>query len=71
MPDRPPLDPLIKNVRVVRPRHDALETRDLGIADGRGQLGFPRVVDAHTHVGIYAPFATTRAPRARPRSPAA
>src|SRR5512144_2530854 len=77
MPDRPPLDLLIKNARLVRPRHDAVETRDLGIADGRfarvepvidatearevfdarGQLAFPGVVDAHTHVGIYAPLA--------------
>ena len=77
MPDRPPLDLLIKNARLVRPRRDAVETRDLGIADGRferiepvidaaqarevfdarGQLAFPGVVDAHTHVGIYAPLA--------------
>ena len=35
MPDRPPLDLLIKNARLVRPRHEAVETRDLGIADGR------------------------------------
>jgi allantoinase len=77
MPDRPPLDLLIKNARLVRPRQDAVETRDLGIADGRfarveplidvaqarevfdarGRLAFPGVVDAHTHVGIYAPLA--------------
>src|ERR671935_2970782 len=25
--------------------------------DGRGQLAFPGVVDAHTHVGIYGPLA--------------
>jgi allantoinase len=76
MPDRPPLDLLIKNVRVVRPRHDAVEMRDVGVKDGRfvrvepeipaglareihdarGQLGFPGVVDAHTHVGIYSPL---------------
>jgi allantoinase len=76
MADRPPLDLLIKNVRVVRPHHDAVETRDVGVRDGRfvrvepeipaglareihdahGQLGFPGVVDAHTHVGIYAPL---------------
>jgi allantoinase len=76
MPDRPPLDLLIKNVRVVRPHHDAVETRDVGVKDGRfvrvepdipaglareihdarGHLGFPGVVDAHTHVGIYAPL---------------
>ena len=76
MADRPPLDLLIKNVRRVRPGPHAVETRDLGIADGRftrvepvidaalareafdarGQLGFPGVVDAHTHVGICAPL---------------
>jgi allantoinase len=74
----PPLDLLIKNVRVVRPRHAAVETLDLGVRDGRfariaagipaaearevrdagGLLGFPGVIDAHTHVGIYAPLAT-------------
>jgi hypothetical protein len=76
MADRPPLDLLIKNVRLVQPGHHTVESRDLGIADGRftrvepaidaalarevfdarGQLGFPGVVDAHTHVGIYAPL---------------
>jgi len=76
MPDRPRLDLLIKNVRVVRPHLDAVETRDVAVKDGRfvrvepdipaglareihdarGQLGFPGVVDAHTHVGIYAPL---------------
>ena len=34
------------------PASDALE-----IYDARGRLGFPGVVDAHTHVGIYAPLA--------------
>jgi allantoinase len=73
----PPLDLVIKRVRVVRPRHAAVETLDLGIKDGRftriaadiaagdavetydarGRLGFPGVVDAHTHVGIYGPLA--------------
>ena len=72
-----PLDLLIKRVRVVRPRHTAVETLDLGVTDGRfariapeipaadaaevydgrGRLGFPGVVDAHTHVGIYGPLA--------------
>ena len=76
MADRPPLDLLIKNVRVVRPGQEAVEPRDVGVLDGRfarvepvidaalarevfdarGQLGFPGVVDAHTHVGIYAPL---------------
>jgi allantoinase len=73
----PPLDFLIKGVRVVRPRQPAVERLDLGVRDGRfariepdipagdarevydgrGWLGFPGVVDAHTHVGIYAPLA--------------
>lgn len=35
MADRPPLDLLIKNVRLVRPGHHPVETRDRGIADGR------------------------------------
>jgi allantoinase len=76
MPD-PPLDLVIKNVRVVRPRRPTVEALDLGVKDGRfvrlapeisvtdaravydarGRLGFPGVVDAHTHVGIYGPLA--------------
>src|SRR5262245_6832957 len=72
-----PLDLLVKNVRVVRPRVPDAPRVDLGIADGRfvriapqivpgearevydgrGQLAFPGVVDAHTHVGIYGPLA--------------
>jgi allantoinase len=73
----PALDLVIKNVRVVRPRHPAVERLDLGVRDGRfariapdipaaaarevydarGWLGFPGVVDAHTHAGIYRPLA--------------
>ena len=34
MTDRPPLDLLIENVRLVRPRRHAVETRDLGIFGG-------------------------------------
>jgi len=76
MPEAP-LDLIIKNARVVRPRRPDLERLDLGIRDGRfvriapdiaasdaravhdarGQLAFPGVVDAHTHVGIYGPLA--------------
>ncbi|MGH7324957.1 MAG: dihydroorotase [Candidatus Rokuibacteriota bacterium] len=72
-----PLDLVIKDVRVVRPNHPAVDRLDLGVKDGRfaliapeipaaearevyearGRLGFPGVVDAHTHVGIYAPLA--------------
>jgi allantoinase len=77
MTDVTPLDLVIKNVRVVRPRHPEVERLDLGVKDGRfariapdipaadaaavydahGRLGFPGVVDAHTHVGIYGPLA--------------
>jgi allantoinase len=76
MPERP-LEVVIKNVGVVRPRRPQIERLDLGVADGRfarvaphipaaeadevydarGRLGFPGVVDAHTHVGIYGPLA--------------
>src|SRR3990170_5000285 len=77
MADPPPLDLLIKRVRVVRPHRPAVDLLDLGIRDGRFAriapeipaaeaqqvfdadhlLGFPGVVDAHTHAGIYAPLA--------------
>ena len=70
------LDKIIKNVRVVRPHHGAVELLDLGIKDGKfaqiapnispdtakevfdaqNLLGFPGVVDAHMHVGIYQPL---------------
>ncbi|MBI2525868.1 MAG: dihydroorotase family protein [Candidatus Rokubacteria bacterium] len=76
MADRPPLDLLIKRVRVVRPHRPTVDLMDLGVRDGRfvriapelpaseaqrvydadHLLGFPGVVDAHTHVGIYAPL---------------
>ena len=79
MTDLTPLDLVIKNVRVVRPRHPEVEPLDLGVKDGRfariapdipaadaaavydahGRLGFPGVVDAHTHVGLYAPWPRT------------
>ncbi|HEV8440182.1 MAG TPA: dihydroorotase family protein [Methylomirabilota bacterium] len=77
MSNRPPLDLVIKQVRVVRPRQTSVELLDLGVKDGRyarvapeipaadatevyearQRLGFPGVVDAHTHVGIYSPLA--------------
>ncbi len=73
MSDRPPYDSLIKNVRVVRPNVEGVETVDLAIRDGSfahiapeiaaeeapevidggNLLGFPGLVDAHMHVGIY------------------
>lgn len=73
----PSLDTLIKNVRVVRPNHSAVELLDIGIKDGKfsrlapeiraeeakevidgkSLLGFPGLVDAHMHIGIYQPLA--------------
>ena len=91
MADHPPLDLLIKRVRVVRPHRPAVELLDLGIRDGRFAriapeipaaeaqqvfdadhlLGFPGVVDAHTHVGIYAPLGEDAATESRATGPAA
>jgi allantoinase len=68
-----PLDLVIKNVRVVRPRKTSVDLLDIGIkdgkfarlapdipagdanevVDGKNQLAFPGLVDAHQHVGIY------------------
>jgi allantoinase len=77
MSARAPLDLVVKNVRVVRPRRPEVARADIGIRDGRfariapdiapadarevfdgrGLYAFPGLVDAHTHVGIYAPLA--------------
>jgi allantoinase len=85
MPSAPPLDLVIRNVRVVRPNHQDVARLDLGVRDGRfvrvapeipptdarevydarDLLGFPGVVDAHTHVGIYAPLAEDAATESR------
>ena len=59
-PHRPEVERLdlgVKDGRFARiaptiPVHDALQ-----VYDAQGRLGFPGVVDAHTHVGIYAPLA--------------
>jgi allantoinase len=40
---------------VVRPEIPATDARE--IFDARGRLGFPGLVDAHTHAGIYSPLA--------------
>lgn len=78
-------DRIVKNVRVVRPRHAEVETCDLAIRDGRfaeiapsiaadsgrevidgkGYLGFPGLVDAHMHVGIYQPLSDDAGPESR------
>ena len=42
-------------LRADRARH-CRRRRRASVFDGRGLLGFPGVVDAHTHVGIYAPL---------------
>ena len=34
---------------------DAVDAKE--VIDGKGQLAFPGLVDAHTHVGIYSPLA--------------
>jgi allantoinase len=59
MPD-PPLDLVIKNVRVVRPRHPAVEPLDLGVKNGRFARLAPEipaadaraVYDAHGRLGF-------------------
>lgn len=76
MSDAAILDKVIKNVRVVRPKQEAVERLDLGIKDGKfacierdispdrakdvldaqNLLGFPGVIDAHMHIGIYQPL---------------
>jgi allantoinase len=77
MPDNPPYDLIVKNVRVVRPNRQAVDLLDLGIKNGKYAriapeipvdqakeivdanrlLGFPGLVDAHMHAGIYSPLA--------------
>jgi allantoinase len=59
-PRRPAVDLLDLGVRDGRfariaPEIPVSDARE--VYDGRGLLGFPGVVDAHTHVGIYAPLA--------------
>jgi len=58
-PHRPEVERLdlgVRGGRFVRlaPEIPASEARQ--VFDARGWLGFPGVVDAHTHVGIYAPL---------------
>jgi allantoinase len=47
----------IADGRFVRVVPDIAATDAREVFDGRGLLAFPGVVDAHTHVGIYAPLA--------------
>src|SRR5262249_55452385 len=46
----------IKDGRYARIAPDIADSEAQHVYDGRGRLGFPGVVDAHTHVGIYAPL---------------
>jgi allantoinase len=56
-PDVQRLDLGVRDGRFTRigPEIAATEARE--VYDGQGRLGFPGVVDAHTHVGIYGPLA--------------
>jgi hypothetical protein len=63
------LDPLIESVRVVRPRHDAVETRDLAIADGRFTRVEP-VIDASLARAVFDARGPGRPARGQGRPPA-
>jgi allantoinase len=47
----------VKDGRFARIAPDIPAADATEVYDARGQLGFPGVVDAHTHVGIYGPLA--------------
>jgi allantoinase len=51
------LDLGVADGRFVRVAPDIPVDQAVEVYDARGQLGFPGVVDAHTHVGIYGPLA--------------
>jgi allantoinase len=59
-PGQPRIDRLDLGVaggRFTRIAPDIPVDEAVEVYDGRGRLGFPGVVDAHTHVGIYGPLA--------------
>jgi allantoinase len=59
-PGRPEVERLdlgVKDGRFARIAPDIPAAAAAAVYDGRGRLGFPGVVDAHTHVGIYGPLA--------------
>jgi allantoinase len=59
-PRRPAIDTIdlgVKDGRFARIAPDIPAADGAEVYDARGQLGFPGVVDAHTHVGIYGPLA--------------
>jgi allantoinase len=51
------LDLGVADGRFVRVAPDIPVDQAVEVYDARGRLGFPGVVDAHTHVGIYGPLA--------------
>ncbi|MBI4011727.1 MAG: hydantoinase, partial [Candidatus Rokubacteria bacterium] len=51
------LDLGVKDGRYARIAPEIAAADARAVVDGRELLGFPGVVDAHTHVGIYAPLA--------------
>ena len=59
-PGRPEVERLdlgVKDGRFARITADIPAVEGAEVYDARGCLGFPGVVDAHTHVGIYGPLA--------------
>lgn len=59
-PRRPQVERLdlgVKDGRFARMAPDIPVADAVEVYDARGRLGFPGVVDAHTHVGIYGPLA--------------
>ena len=55
--DVPTLDVGVKDGRFARIAPDIPAGEAAEVYDARGLLGFPGIVDAHTHVGIYGPLA--------------
>lgn len=51
------LDLGVKDGRFARIAHDIPVREAAAVYDAGGRLGFPGLVDAHTHVGIYGPLA--------------
>ena len=59
-PGRPEVESLdlgVRDGRFARIAPDIAVTEAREVYDGHGRLGFPGIVDAHTHVGIYGPLA--------------
>ncbi|HXG03043.1 MAG TPA: dihydroorotase family protein [Candidatus Binatia bacterium] len=59
------LDIGVAGERIARLAPDIPAAEARQVYDGRGWLAFPGVVDAHTHVGIYAPLAEDAASESR------